>query len=364
MLRNHLDMIGRNEPIQKKAKFWQSYVRALKGTDDMRAPERISSRPRSLFHPLSSDFPEMGSWPYSKSIYDDPSTANERITVPGYRYQPVSRETYGYSPRNLYPRSAYYPSYDSNKPWADHLKRLADIDRFYPSKYPLSYRYGVGAPAPRRAVSAAPSEKAVAFNYAGTLGQTSIEVCVDRYIVLNGCVSRGGINTCNSFKRKTCVVAMSPSYSNCMMGQPIYTRGGITRRPLTELLEPLPSMPLSRITRDPWWWEYPELRPYSSPYTWPYTPFYLRDSYLSPVKRTYLWDKHPIRPFDYDSNNCSCWSSRLELTLRAATLHLPRDLLPIYFKAGMIGQSTYLEDLSLHPNSQTPVATRRKPANY
>nr|CAD7447930.1 unnamed protein product [Timema bartmani] len=167
MLRNHLDMIGRNEPIQKKAKFWQSYVRALKGTDDMRAPERISSRPRSLFHPLSSDFPELGSWPYSKSIYDDPSTANERMTVPGYRYQPVSRETYGYSPRNLYPRSAYYPSYDSNKPWADHLKRLADIDRFYPSKYPLSYRYGVAAPAPRRAVSAAPSEKAVAFNYAG-----------------------------------------------------------------------------------------------------------------------------------------------------------------------------------------------------
>ncbi|CAG2061138.1 unnamed protein product [Timema podura] len=108
MLRNHLDMIGRNEPIQKKAKFWQSYVRALKGTDDMRAPERISSRPRSLFHPLSSDFPELGSWPYSKSIYDDPSTANERITVPGYRYQPVSRETYGYSPRNLYPRSGRY----------------------------------------------------------------------------------------------------------------------------------------------------------------------------------------------------------------------------------------------------------------
>lgn len=29
--KQHLDMIGRNEPIQKKAKFWQSYVRALKG---------------------------------------------------------------------------------------------------------------------------------------------------------------------------------------------------------------------------------------------------------------------------------------------------------------------------------------------
>ncbi len=31
MLKNHLDMIGRNEPVQRKAKFWQSYVRALKG---------------------------------------------------------------------------------------------------------------------------------------------------------------------------------------------------------------------------------------------------------------------------------------------------------------------------------------------
>lgn len=31
MFKNHLDMIGRNEPIQRKAKFWQSYVRSLKG---------------------------------------------------------------------------------------------------------------------------------------------------------------------------------------------------------------------------------------------------------------------------------------------------------------------------------------------
>lgn len=31
MFKNHLDMIGRNEPVSKKAKFWQSYVRSLKG---------------------------------------------------------------------------------------------------------------------------------------------------------------------------------------------------------------------------------------------------------------------------------------------------------------------------------------------
>ncbi|KDR13741.1 hypothetical protein L798_12140 [Zootermopsis nevadensis] len=104
MLKNHLDIIGRNEPIQRKARFWQSYVRALKGTDDMRAHDRVSSRPRGVFRPLLSDFPELSSgWPYSKSIYDEPIHAVDRISVPGYRYLPVSRETYGYSPRNLYP---------------------------------------------------------------------------------------------------------------------------------------------------------------------------------------------------------------------------------------------------------------------
>ncbi|XP_063228707.1 uncharacterized protein LOC134534296 isoform X2 [Bacillus rossius redtenbacheri] len=193
MLRNHLDMIGRNEPIQRKAKFWQSYVRALKGTDDMRAPDRITPRPRGIFRPLlplSSEFPELSSsWPYSKSIYDDPTSPHDRITVPGYRYLPVHREIYGYSPRNLYPRPVLAP-YDHDKAWQDHLKKLADIDRFYPSKYPLSYRYGLGSPNPRRSatplrtVSPAPSDKALGFNYAG---------------------------------------------------QPIYTRGGLTRRPLSEL---------------------------------------------------------------------------------------------------------------------------------
>ncbi|KAF0314792.1 hypothetical protein GQ607_017976 [Colletotrichum asianum] len=104
LLKNHLDVIGRNEPIQRKAKFWQSYVRALKGTDDMRAPDRASTRPRSIFRPLLSDFPELGSsWPYNKSIYDEPLHAVDRISTPGYRYMPVSREIYGYSPRNLYP---------------------------------------------------------------------------------------------------------------------------------------------------------------------------------------------------------------------------------------------------------------------
>lgn len=45
--------------------------------------------------------------PYT--IYDEPSTAAGRITVPGYRYLPVHRETYGYSPRNIYSRPSQRP---------------------------------------------------------------------------------------------------------------------------------------------------------------------------------------------------------------------------------------------------------------
>jgi hypothetical protein len=44
------------------------------------------------------------------------------------------------------------------------------------------------------------------------------------------------------------------------------------------------------------------LRPFSTYNPWGKSPFYLRDSYLSPVKRTYLWDKHPIRPFGKSQN--------------------------------------------------------------
>lgn len=112
MLKQHLDMIGRNEPIQRKAKFWQSYVRALKGTDDMRAPEVTHYHPPSRYYrPYGSDYP---TWPSFKSIYDDPVNPHERINVPGYRYLPISRETYGISPRNIAPH--HYPHYERPYP--------------------------------------------------------------------------------------------------------------------------------------------------------------------------------------------------------------------------------------------------------
>ncbi|XP_074111503.1 myofilin isoform X4 [Cotesia typhae] len=128
--KSNLAMIGRNEPITRKARFWQSYVRALKGTDDMRAPEH-TRKPRSIF----SDYPELhsSSWPYGKSIFDNPSHASDRINVPGYRYLPVHREIYGYSPRQLYPHqykpverfvSDEYPG--QWQKWL-HLRRLNEL---------------------------------------------------------------------------------------------------------------------------------------------------------------------------------------------------------------------------------------------
>ncbi|XP_050550378.1 uncharacterized protein LOC118281905 isoform X5 [Spodoptera frugiperda] len=151
MFKSHLEMIGRNETPSKKARFWQSFVRSLKGSEDIRAEERYRPSRRSVFPELLST-----SYPYTKSIYDDPVAAAERITVPGYRYLPVHREVYGYSPRPIYAHNyarsldSYRPIYhvprrvrrgvdpfDAHKAWQDHLDRLAAIDRLYPSRYGL-----------------------------------------------------------------------------------------------------------------------------------------------------------------------------------------------------------------------------------
>lgn len=52
------------------------------------------------------------------------------------------------------------------------------------------------------------------------------------------------------------------------------------------------------VSRDPWWWSFPGLRPYlvSSLPVRNYTPPH---SYLSPVKRNYVWTNHPRRPYSY-----------------------------------------------------------------
>jgi hypothetical protein len=120
-------MIGFNETPNKKAKFWQSYIRSLKGSEDIRAHEGADYR-----RPLS--------------IFDEPSTAAARITVPGYRYLPVHRETYGYSPRPIYGNGARPATRDIKVPinaqqaWDDHLERMKELERRYPSRYGLYLR--------------------------------------------------------------------------------------------------------------------------------------------------------------------------------------------------------------------------------
>lgn len=41
MFKQHLEMIGRNESPSKKAKFWQSYIRSLKGNKKKRKKNQI-----------------------------------------------------------------------------------------------------------------------------------------------------------------------------------------------------------------------------------------------------------------------------------------------------------------------------------
>jgi len=132
MFKQHLQMIGYNETPNKKAKFWQSYVRSLKGSDDIRAHEASRWDRRPFAH-----------------LFEDVEIPHHRILVPGYRYLPVHRETYGYSPRPIYPHNYQYSdklrpallkartAVDAERAWNDYLDRLKDIDRRYPSRYGL-----------------------------------------------------------------------------------------------------------------------------------------------------------------------------------------------------------------------------------
>jgi hypothetical protein len=76
-------------------------------------------------------------------------------------------------------------------------------------------------------------------------------------------------------------------------GIPVYCPG--VRRPMSDVLQPLEETPLSKISREPWWWGYPSLRPHLKQLK--AIPSHLRDSYLSPVKSTFHWYEHPFRQF-------------------------------------------------------------------
>merc|ERR1711973_32956 len=56
-----LDLYTQNIPLTQKARFWSNYVSALKGSQDLRAPEecRVRTWHPSILETLPSDFPDL-----------------------------------------------------------------------------------------------------------------------------------------------------------------------------------------------------------------------------------------------------------------------------------------------------------------
>ncbi|XP_055309499.1 uncharacterized protein LOC129573208 isoform X2 [Sitodiplosis mosellana] len=320
MFKQHLEMIGRNETPSKKAKFWQSYVRSLKGSDDIRAHDspRVSS-----WRPLSADLPPL------RSIYDEPSTASERIIGTGYRYLPVHRETYGYSPRPIYshhygrPSGDYAHVYDAERAWHEHLQRMKEIERRYPSRYGLylkdkpstvvlpqefepelkPIKFSGRAPSASRAVSVPPIAPAPLRSLSippRDLRATSVppfphdplsplDLLSEYDAHRQRCLSPTPVK-CGRWAPRSSEVAFDSD------GLPIYRGGWPRYNNLDNILSPRPKLPITAITRDPFWYDLGDLglRPFRATSELPPS---LRDSYLSPIKRRYLWTKHPMRPF-------------------------------------------------------------------
>lgn len=80
MFRDYLDLvIGINEPISKKANFINSYLGALSGKCDIRAQDK---------KPTDSVLPNRG-------------PVADRIRSSNYHYSPLSKNTYGLTPRKI-----------------------------------------------------------------------------------------------------------------------------------------------------------------------------------------------------------------------------------------------------------------------
>lgn len=107
----HLDLYTQNAGLTHKAKFWCNYVSALKGSQDLRAPDQTLFRTihPSIVETLPDTFPEL-KHEFSKlesQMFDKPKRpgltpltpvlpdAHDRIFSPGYCYHPVHTEIYG-----------------------------------------------------------------------------------------------------------------------------------------------------------------------------------------------------------------------------------------------------------------------------
>merc|ERR1712170_4294 len=107
----HLDLYTSNSALTHKAKFWCNYVGALKGSQDLRAPEEavIRTLHPSIVETLPEEFPDL-KHEFSRlesQMFDRPKRpglvpltpvlpdANGCILTPGFNYNPVHTEIYG-----------------------------------------------------------------------------------------------------------------------------------------------------------------------------------------------------------------------------------------------------------------------------
>merc|ERR1712217_228460 len=115
----HLDLYTSNSALTHKAKFWCNYVGALKGSQDLRAPDDriIRSIHPSIVETLPEEFPDL-KHEFSRlesQMFDRPKRpglvpltpvlpeANDRIHSIGYAYNPVHTEIYGTFRNNAKP---------------------------------------------------------------------------------------------------------------------------------------------------------------------------------------------------------------------------------------------------------------------
>ncbi|XP_004518237.1 uncharacterized protein LOC101451789 isoform X2 [Ceratitis capitata] len=312
MFKSHLEMIGRNETPSKKAKFWQSYIRSLKGSEDIRAHETPrASRPYSSYLDSPATY---------RSIFDEPATANERVQSHGYRYLPVSRDTYGYSPRAIYDHhySRTIPAnYDAERAWNDHLKRMQEIERRYPSRYglylkdkpytpnalvPLEYEPEDKLLQELNKARRSPSPRPGRWLRAGSEPYVPPPTYWDRA----PSVSRAP----SAFERARSLAPSLLDRARSLAPRPLFRASSLEpldelfdrlpifhpRNRFRDLLSPNPHAPISAFTRDPFWWDVDDLVPFRALSVPRASSPIARDSFLSPVKNRYLWSRHPARP--------------------------------------------------------------------
>merc|ERR1712033_20923 len=106
-----LDLYTQNIPLTQKARFWSNYVSALKGSQDLRAPEegRVRTWHPSILETLPNEYPDLKHefGKLESQMFDRPRRAgtipltpvlpdaHDRIFSVGYNYTPVHTEIYG-----------------------------------------------------------------------------------------------------------------------------------------------------------------------------------------------------------------------------------------------------------------------------